>query len=184
MQSHLRMRRIFQQTLGLSRRKGKTIARAAHGLSLALGLVAALALAGCASPTSDGAAFFRLGPLEERPAPSVDISRMQAWHDAQKLAALDPGRFSVLGGGTSMRPVYGEGTILVLQKVAYAELGIGMNVAYRSSAGRVVVHRLIGQDRHGWIIEGLNNATSDVDRVTPTNLLGVVYAAFAHDGVK
>jgi hypothetical protein len=118
------------------------------------------------------------------PAPRADIERTQAWRDAEALAALDADRYTVLGGGASMRPVYGEDTILVLQKVPFAELRLGMTAAYRNQAGRVVVHRLIRAEASGWVAEGLNNATADRERVTAQNLLGIVYAVFAHDGVR
>ncbi len=83
-----------------------------------------------------------------------------------------------------MLPVYGENTVLVLQKVPFAELSAGMNVAYRNRRGRVVVHRLVTRDSIGWRAVGLNNPQEDTERVTEFNLLGIVYAAFANEDVK
>ncbi len=118
------------------------------------------------------------------PPPSVAVSRSQAWKDAEALAALDPGRMTVIGSGDSMRPVYGENTVLVLQKVPFESLVVGMNVAYRNRSGRIVLHRLVEQVGSGWRVVGLNNEDEDAERVRPDNLLGIVYAAFANDSVK
>lgn len=113
------------------------------------------------------------------------MSKNQAWKDAEALAALDPDRLTVIGSGASMKPVYGENTVLVLQKVEFESLREGMNVAYRNEAGRVVLHRLIKRESpRSWRARGLNNPHEDRERVTPENLLGVVYAAFANDRVK
>ncbi len=121
---------------------------------------------------------------DNEPVPSAGVSRMQAWQDAEALAALDPNRLTVIGSGESMRPVYGENTVLVLQKVAYADLAEGMTVAYRNAAGRIVVHTLLAKGSDGWRVAGLNNPNEDQGRVTHYNLIGAVYASFAHDGVK
>ncbi len=118
------------------------------------------------------------------PPPRVDVTRNQAWRDAESVAALDPARLTVIGAGASMRPIYGENTVLVLQKIPFASLAPGMNVAYRSDSGGLVLHRLIALDAGGWRAGGLNNETEDRGRVTPHNLLGIVYAAFANDEVE
>ena len=118
------------------------------------------------------------------PPPRANVSRNQAWRDAESLAALDPARLTVIGAGASMRPIYGENTVLVLQKISYASLVVGMNVAYRSERGALVLHRLIALDAEGWRAAGLNNEAEDQGRVTPENLLGIVYAAFANDAVE
>lgn len=118
------------------------------------------------------------------PPPSVDVTRNQAWRDAEAVASLEPGRLTVIGAGASMLPVYGENTVLVLQKVPFDELVAGMNVAYRSERGAIVLHRLIAKDAGGWRAIGLNNPEEDGGRVTPVNLLGIVYAAFANEDVR
>jgi hypothetical protein len=139
---------------------------------------ASVGMVGCVS--SDGAATAR----RASPPPSADVSKNQAWKDAEALAALDPARLTVIGSGDSMKPVYGENTVLVLQKVPFESLTAGMNVAYRNQAGKVVLHRLIARDGdRRWRVRGLNNENEDHERVTPENLLGIVYAAFANDAV-
>lgn len=116
--------------------------------------------------------------------PRVDVTRNQAWRDAEALAALDKNRLTVIGAGASMRPVYGENTVLVIQKIPYGSLAPGMNVAYRNQRGTLVLHRLIAKDAGGWRAVGLNNPAEDRDRVTPENLLGIVYASFANEDVE
>lgn len=128
-------------------------------------------------------------PVTYKPVPAIsppraNVSRNQAWRDAESLAALDPARLTVIGAGASMRPVYGENTVLVLQKIPYAALRAGMNVAYRSDRGSLVLHRLLELEAGGWRVAGLNNEAEDLGRVTPGNLLGIVYAAFANDAVE
>lgn len=133
--------------------------------------------AGCATET------FR-PPSPALPPPSVAVPKNQAWRDAEALAALDPSRLTVIGSGESMKPVYGENTVLVLQKVAFDSLKAGMNVAYRNQSGRIVLHRLVALESGRWRVRGLNNEDEDDERVTPENLLGIVYAAFANEAVK
>jgi hypothetical protein len=111
--------------------------------------------------------------------PSADVSRVQAWKDAEMVSSLDYGRSSAVGAGESMQPIYGDNTTLVITKIAYEELRAGMTVAYVNSRGHRVVHILIAKESKGWRAQGLNNAVEDPDRVTKQNLLGVVYASFA-----
>jgi hypothetical protein len=114
-----------------------------------------------------------------KPAPATDVGRVEAWRDAERVAAAEDGRTTVIGSGESMRPIYGENTVLVISKIAFNELRSGMQVAYTNQAGRRVVHVLINQDARGWRVQGLNNANEDLERVTRYNLIGVVYASFA-----
>ena len=116
-----------------------------------------------------------------KPAPATDVGRLQAWHDAEQVAAHDADRVTVIGSGESMKPIYGENTVLVLTKINYADLKAGMQVAYVNEAGRRVVHVLLQPDERGWRVQGLNNAIEDRERVTRYNLVGVVYASFATD---
>lgn len=147
-------------------------------LVLTFGAVYIMGVSGCASGGAVPAT-----PVV--PPPSVSVSKNQAWKDAEALAALDPARLTVIGSGESMKPVYGENTVLVLQKVEFAGLTEGMNVAYRNQEGRVVLHRLISREgARSWRVRGLNNQREDHERVTPENLLGIVYAAFANDQVR
>lgn len=116
-----------------------------------------------------------------KPAPSTDVGRSQAWKDAEQVVGRDEERISVIGSGDSMRPIYGENTVLVLTKIDYRDLKPGMQVGYVNKAGRRIVHVLLAQDPRGWKVQGLNNEIVDEERVTRFNLIGVVYASFATD---
>jgi hypothetical protein len=136
---------------------------------LAAGLTAILP-AGCATAGSPA-----------KVAPSADVSADQAWHDAKLVAGRGPGRTPAVGTGTSMAPVYGDNTMLVISPIAYGQLQPGMIVAYRNRQGTRVVHRLVEKLPGGWRVMGLNNERVDADLVTPANLIGVIYASFNYD---
>ena len=114
--------------------------------------------------------------------PSSDVGRLQAWQDAEQVSARQPGRETVIGSGDSMRPIYGDRTVLVLAPIDYAKLKAGMQVGYVNRHGRRVVHVLLEPAMDGWRVQGLNNESEDRERVTRYNLIGVVYASFATDG--
>lgn len=113
--------------------------------------------------------------------PSANTSKLQAWKDAELIASLGEGRLEVIGTGDSMAPVYGDNTILVISRIGFPQLQSGMTVAYTNQRGHRVVHQLLSQDRLGWRIQGFNNEIEDRERVTPENLIGVVYASLAYD---
>lgn len=114
-------------------------------------------------------------------APSTDVGRMQAWKDAEQVAAAGEGRTTVIGSGQSMAPIYGENTMLVLTPIDYDKLKTGMQAAYVNEAGHRVVHVLLTKDSKGWRVQGLGNDEEDEERVTRFNLIGIVYASFATD---
>jgi len=124
------------------------------------------------------------GPVasEPGPAPTTEVTRKEAWRDAELITGLGRDRFTLIGSGTSMLPVYGEDTVLVVVKIDFAELRPGMQVAYMTQRGARVVHVLVEQEARGWRVKGLNNEAEDRERVTPYNLVGVVYASFTTDG--
>jgi hypothetical protein len=113
-------------------------------------------------------------------APAANVSKLQAWKDAEAIAALAPGRSEVIGAGDSMKPVYGENTILVITKISYDELKPGMNVVYTNRRAKLVVHQTLSREAKGWRVQGINNEREDQDRVTRDNLVGVVYASLSY----
>jgi hypothetical protein len=139
--------------------------------------------AGCESDTvsSSPPAVSAVHPMGTPATPSANVSRLQAWRDAELIASLAPGRLEVVGSGESMRPVYGDATILVISRTPYEDLRPGMTVAYTTERGTRVVHQLVSQDKKGWRLQGLNNPAMDRERVTRENLIGVVYASLAYD---
>lgn len=133
------------------------------------GLSAIMWVAGCAGPAA------RTTP--ELPAPGT--ARREVWHDAELLAAIEPGRDVLFGAGDSMAPVYGDGTVLVIRPVAFEDLREGMTVVYLNSDGRRVAHRLVRREQEGWRAQGLNNREPDPELVTMENLVGQLYASLA-----
>jgi hypothetical protein len=117
-------------------------------------------------------------------APVANVTKLQAWKDATEIASLAPGRTEVIGAGDSMKPVYGENTILVISKIAYEDLKPAMNVVYHNRRGKLVVHQLLEREASGWRVQGINNPREDKDRVTRDNLVGVVYASLAYSEEK
>ncbi len=77
-----------------------------------------------------------------------------------------------------MQPLYGPGTILVLQQCAYTQLKPGQTALYRNKAGKVVGHVLITKARDGWRAAGLNNGSHDMEPVVAGNFVGIVIAAY------
>jgi hypothetical protein len=117
-------------------------------------------------------------------APAANVSKIQAWKDAELIASLAPGRAEVIGAGDSMKPVYGENTILVISKIAFEDIKPAMNVVYTNRRGKLVVHQVIAREAGGWRVQGINNAKEDRERVTRENLMGVVYASLSYTDEK
>ena len=142
------------------------------------GLGLLLAAAGCAS--TPPAAPPAPGPAAVA-VPTASVGVDQAWQDAKLVASRAPGRIPVVGAGSSMEPVYGDNTMLVISPIAYNQLRPGMTVAYRNRDGLRVVHELVEKLDDGWRVKGLNNAQADPELVTRKNLIGVVYASFNYE---
>ena len=114
----------------------------------------------------------------ESTEPTSTATRGEAFRDAEAVANREPGRMTAKGNGASMEPVYGDNTLLVINPIRYEDLKPGMTVAYVSSKGIRVVHKLVSKTNGGWYVIGINNARVDEDLVTPQNLIGVIYASF------
>jgi len=143
--------------------------------------MSAILLTGCATDDSGAspARFATSSGPNDKIVPSSNVSRVQAWKDAEMISSLGEGRSTAAGSGGSMQPVFGDNTMVVISRIAYEELQPGMTVAYLNHRGHQVVHQIIEQDASGWRVQGLNNETEDLDHVTRENLLGVIYASFA-----
>jgi len=88
------------------------------------------------------------------------------------------GRVTGRGMGQSMAPLYGDNSIVVTNPIEWEALQPGMVVVYRNNQGRNVAHKLSHREGQNWVTGGINNQHADTDRVTPQNLIGVVYATF------
>ena len=111
--------------------------------------------------------------------PASEASRL-----ALQTASSHPGAFVVRGRGESMRPLYPNGTILVVQPLPYPNLQRGMTVMFRSRANHTVAHVLVARTADGWRTSGLNNRRHDYLQVTADNIAGVVVAAFIEGNAR
>jgi len=98
---------------------------------------------------------------------------------ACQAAAHVPGGQVLCGAGNSMKPLYAEGTAVVVGHFDYDKLHPGMAVVYWSHRGFRVCHVIIGQSYRGYIMQGLNNNRWDDECVTRENYVGVITQAFA-----
>ena len=53
-----------------------------------------------------------------------------------------------------------------------------MTLVYRKDNGKLVAHNVIGEDRKGYIVKGINNAEEDEESVNELNMVGMVYASY------
>lgn len=134
-----------------------------HRLAMALAVIC-LFTAGCET-TGPGRGDNPRSALDQRSALTT----------GGQLEYINPELMATLGSGTSMLPLFGEGTVIVLAKISYRDLEQGMNIAYRNRDNLIVIHQLIRQDRRGWVAKGINNPREDRERVTEDNLIGIVY---------
>jgi len=128
-------------------------------------------LAGC--QTNEGKAS---GSATRAPHSGVGLRDVD--RAAQTVEQQSPGRLSGPGKGQSMAPLYGSNSYVVIDEIDFYDLEPGMVVVYRNSSGHNVAHQLVRRDGFTWIVEGINNRRIDGERVTPENLIGVVYASF------
>lgn len=86
------------------------------------------------------------------------------------------------GHGLSMEPLIPPHAWIVSERLPYETLKPGQVVLYNSSSGRRVAHALVKKMRDGWITIGVNNEQRiDDTRVTFSNYIGVITAAFVAD---
>ena len=126
-----------------------------------------LALSGCET-TAEPA-------MPRGSAPSGNLELKDAIQMAGLLQLQDPNLSAILGGGSSMEPLYTKNTVIVLAPIEFDQLESDLIVAYQNEAGVIVIHRLYRRHREGWSAIGLNNNAFDSEVVTAENLRGVVY---------
>lgn len=117
-------------------------------------------------------------PDAEKHAPPSIHSENKVLSAAAQTEANETGMMVVKSFGVSMLPTYREGTIFLVAPTKWEDLKTGDVVAYRNSAGTIMVHRLIHDYGHSWLVQGDNNAEADREVVTPENLVGVMYTSF------
>jgi len=136
---------------------------------------AGLLIGGCASAHTarEMDLFLRTVPIP------VLVQKGREFKAAENAADDRRGDIVLSGKGSSMEPLYSEGTAIVVSPLRYGQLRRGMAVVYVNRRGLYVAHVLVGKKARGWIAIGPNNPAPDRDFVTPENLVGVVTQAYS-----
>jgi len=82
------------------------------------------------------------------------------------------------GAGDSMVPLYGENSVLVVEKASFSKLSADMVVVYKDSEGDLVAHPLTSKAGSDWNARGINNQSQDPEKVSAENFVGVVFGVF------
>ena len=144
----------------------------AANLFVALCLVGASVVGGRAETAIRGAATLENSPRAEH------IAAADAWRVAEAFAANIPGGEVMLGQGDSMQPLYPDRTVIVVQRLAMADLRPGMTVVFIGDSGHPVAHILVAKTSRGWTAKGAGNSYLDRTTVRTHNYLGTVVRAF------
>lgn len=127
------------------------------------------------------------GASESRKGKSnIGASSTLSWNQALNVGAaaryLVPGAslLSVLPTG-SMKPLFDERALLMLEPAKYDDLKVGDIVTYKhSTLGMTVVHRIVEKRGDKFWAKGDNNARLDEEYITRENyqarVFGIVYA--------
>ncbi len=114
-------------------------------------------------------------PLKE--AGDQNVSNAEILSSAVALQSFRSGTILAKTTGPSMEPAFHDGWILLIMPTPWEDLEAGQVVAYKSSTGVVIVHRLIHSYGESWLIQGDNNPVPDSEYVTRQNLVGVIYGS-------
>jgi signal peptidase I len=136
-----------------------------------------LALTGLAFFASAAASF-----AAERPVSSVSF--LDTLTDASKVAARHSDMQILRISGRSMLPFFGDGSVVIVKKIAANQLREGMVVVYQNRFGETVAHRIVNSVSTGFVVQGYNNAAIDTTVVNDANLIGVVYVTFHSSGAS
>ncbi len=123
-------------------------------------------------------ALLGLSSIQAAPTGKTTISFEKALHDANKVAAMKSSWSVMLGAGNSMTPLYGENSVLVVEKASFTQLSVGMVAVYKDSEGSLVAHPLTAKTGSDWVARGINNRGEDPERVSAENFVGVVFGVF------
>lgn len=115
-------------------------------------------------------------------AASTAISLDQAAQEAALIASNKPGWSAMLGDGTSMKPHYGKGDVLLIQTSSLNRIRPGMIAVYRDAGGDLVGHTVVDATSRGLRVKGLNNLSADSEWVTRDNYQGVVVGVLHTNG--
>ena len=136
-----------------------------------------LLLSGCKTPTASAMAKVQIAEYSPAAVQTAD----DPWQQAQTIAQGLPNAWCVKGQGNSMQPLYPDGTVMVLQKLAWDQLTPGMTVVYGADpnnlfnlgCGTIVKKAAV----ESWTVRELLNSRPETMTVTTDNYIGTVVAA-------
>ena len=138
------------------------------------------ALTGCtslqAAPKVSMEAIARMSP------PPTVVTPFQAVELANQYVAQHPGSDYAIGSGDSMRPLYQDRDVIILERPALDDLKVGQTVVFMSGSGVPVAHLVVRHTSRGWSTMGLNNCEVDPDTLTESRYIGVVVKAYHPTG--
>jgi len=98
----------------------------------------------------------------------------QALNDATKIAQ----RYDwdiYKGSGKSMDPSFSSTSFLLVKKLSFESINIGMTILFHDFNGDTVAHRVIGHTESGMIItRGINNTKTDPHPITRDQVIGAL----------
>lgn len=112
------------------------------------------------------------------PHPRTNVPFEKALSDAREIAATRNDWEVARCEGFSMSPFFTERCVLLVQKLSYNDLKIGMIGVYEDLDGDLVAHKLIGKTDDGWICRALQNQTNDPQLMNQKNYLGIAFGVF------
>jgi len=116
-------------------------------------------------------------------APSSNLDHRTAQSIAESTASKVPGScVAVVRATGSMRPLFDENALLILEPVPFSALRVGDIVTYvHPRTHELIVHRLIEKHSDGFWIKGDHNGRMDDTVVTPENyrmrVCGILYSS-------
>ncbi|WP_309398807.1 hypothetical protein [Cerasicoccus maritimus] len=113
---------------------------------------------------------------------STNVSLQQAISDGQKVAERNAGWEVMLGGGQSMAPYFGNGSVLLVDEAPMSKLKPGMMVVFEDEAGDLVGHWLMRNEDGRWITRGVNNRRDDPGSLNAHNYRGVIFGVLNSAG--
>ena len=141
-----------------------------------MALLLATGLAGCVTVEEVNSS--------DSPQPLGSTDNQTAYNAARIIGLRDGDVMTGTIRGDSMEPVLQEGTVILLRRIEFSDLEVGLDVAYRNRHGEQVIHQLVRKRGKGWVAKGINNPREDPDLVTADNLIGVLYGIFYNQGVN
>lgn len=114
-------------------------------------------------------------------------TRALAFQQAVTRAAQVGGRVFTVADTHSMEPLLYGNNFVVTAPAEYENLKMGDVVTYKPKWNReqMTIHRLVAQDRDGWIASGDNNPRSESwERVRKDNYYGRLVAIYAYEEPK